>query len=82
MDLPNGVFWVFDAPPGCEDGRVTLHGYFAPGGEPTVYNLASLIDTLERVKSHRDSYSTETAWLEAIETIEAGLKLFLSHKAA
>ena len=62
-----------------EDGLAVLYQH---GQTPLKYQLSSLQNTLQNVKSDRNSYATQTEWERQVQMFENGLALLGNHKLA
>ena len=60
-----------------EDGLAVLYRH---GQTPWKYQLSSLQNTLQNVKSDRNSYATQSAWERQVRMFEAGIALMENHK--
>lgn len=60
-----------------EDGLAVLYQH---GQTPWKYQLSSLQNTLQNVKSNRNSYATQDAWERQVCMFEAGIALMENHK--
>jgi len=60
-----------------EDGLAVLYQH---GQTPRKYQLSSLQNTLQNVKSDRNSYATQSAWERQVRMFEAGIALMENHK--
>ena len=62
-----------------EDGLAVLYQH---GQTPWKYQLSSLQNTLQNVKSDRNSYATQTEWERQVQMFGNGLALLENHKLA